>query len=72
MESGIMNKEKWRIVDNLHEKILKEDFETEKEANDFVTELIKEHNKRKESYDYNVDHIVPRMHYFEYIESIEG
>ena len=61
MEGGIMNTEKWRIVDNLHEKILKEDFETEKEANDFVTELIKEHNKRKESYDYNVDIITPRL-----------
>ena len=39
----MMNKEKWRVVDNYHEKILKDDFETEKEAEDFVMELIKEH-----------------------------
>ena len=33
----------------------------DKEANDFITELIKEHNKRKESDDYNVDIITPRL-----------
>ena len=67
----MMDKEKWRVVDNYHEKILKDDFETEKEAEDFVMELIKGHKERKESYDYNVDHIAPRMNYSEYMESIE-
>lgn len=66
-----MDKEKWKVVDNYHDKILKDDFETEKEAEDFVMELIKGHKERKESYDYNVDRIVPRMNYSEYIESIE-
>ena len=66
-----MNKEKWRVVDNYHEKILKDDFETEKEAEDFVMELIKRHKERKENYDYNVDRITPRMNYSEYTESIE-
>lgn len=67
----MMDKEKWKVVDNYHDKILKDDFETEKEAEDFVMELIKGHKERKESYDYNVDRIVPRMNYSEYIESIE-
>ena len=67
----MMNKEKWRVVDNYHEKILKDDFETEKEAEDFVMELIKRHKERKENYDYNVDRITPRMNYSEYTESIE-
>ena len=67
----MMTKEKWRVVDNYHEKILKDDFETEKEAEDFVMELIKRHKERKENYDYNVDRITPRMNYSEYTESIE-
>ena len=67
----MMDKEKWRVVDNYHEKILKDDFETEKEAEDFVMELIKRHKVRKENYDYNVDRITPRMNYSEYTESIE-
>ena len=67
----MMDKEKWRVVDNYHEKILKDDFETEKEAEDFVMELIKGHKERKESYDYNVDNITLRMNYSEYMESIE-
>ena len=67
----MMDKEKWRVVDNYHEKILKDDFETEKEAEDFVMELIKRHKERKENYDYNVDRITPRMNYSEYTESIE-
>ena len=67
----MMDKEKWRVVDNYHEKILKDDFETEKEAEDFVMELIKGHKERKENYDYDVDRIVPRMRYYEYMESIE-
>lgn len=67
----MMDKEKWRVVDNYHENILKDYFETEKEAEDFVMELIKGHKERKESYDYNIDRIVPCMRYYEYMESIE-
>ena len=70
-EGCMMDKEKWRVVDNYHENILKDYFETEKEAEDFVMELIKGHKERKESYDYNVDRIVTRMRYYEYMESIE-
>lgn len=66
-----LNTKKWRVVDNYHEKILKEDFLTEEEAENFVKELIKRHKERKESYDYNVECITPRMNYYEYIESIE-
>ena len=67
----MMDKEKWRVIDNYHEKILNEDFETEKEAEDFVMALIKRHKERKENDDYNVDRITPRMNYSEYTESIE-
>lgn len=71
MDRTNWNTKKWRVVDNYHEKILKEDFLTEQEAENFVAELIKEHKERKESYDYNVDCITPRMNYSEYVESIE-
>lgn len=71
MEKTRWNTKKWRVVDNYHERILKEDFLTEEEAENFVEELIKGHKERKESYDYNVDYITPRMNYSEYIESIE-
>lgn len=63
--------EKWRVVDNRHETILKEDFETEKEAEKFVEKLIKGHRERKESYDYDVQKISTRMRYYEYMETIE-
>ncbi len=63
--------EKWRIVDNMHETILKEDFETEQEAENYVEELIKGHKERKESYDYDVQKISTRMRYYEYMETIE-
>ena len=63
--------EKWRVVDNRHETILKEDFETEQEAEKFVEELIKGHRERKESYDYDVQKISTRMRYYEYMETIE-
>lgn len=71
MEKTNWNTKKWRVVDNYHEKILKEDFLTEEEAETFVKELIKGHKERKENYDYNVDCITPRMNYSEYVESIE-
>lgn len=71
MEMTSWNTKKWRVVDNYHEKILKEDFLTEEEAENFVKELIKGHKEQKENYDYSVDYIIPRMNYFEYIESIE-
>ena len=67
----MMDKEKWRVIDNYHEKILNDDFETEKEAEDFVMELIKEHRERKESYDYDVQKISTRMRYYEYMETVE-
>ena len=63
--------EKWRVIDNMHETILKEDFETEQEAESYVEELIKGHRKRKESYDYDVQKISTRMRYYEYMETIE-
>ena len=63
--------EKWRVVDNRHETILKEDFETEQEAEKFVEELIKGHRERKESYDYDAQKISTRMRYYEYMETIE-
>lgn len=63
--------EKWRVVDNRHETILKEDFETEQEAENYVEELIKGHRERKESYDYDVQKISTRMRYYEYMETIE-
>lgn len=63
--------EKWRVVDNRHETILKENFETEQEAEKFVEELIKGHRERKESYDYDVQKISTRMRYYEDLESIE-
>lgn len=63
--------EKWRVVDNRHETILKENFETEQEAEKFVEELIKGHRERKESYDYDVQKISTRMRHYEYLESIE-
>ena len=63
--------EKWRVVDNRHETILKENFETEKEAEDFVMELIKWHRERKESYDYDVQKISTRIRYYEYMETVE-
>lgn len=72
MENTNWNTKKWRVVDNYHEKILKEDFLTEEEAENFVKELIKGHKERKESYDYNVDCITARMNYSEYMESIEN
>ncbi len=62
---------KWRVVDNYHETILKEDFETEQEAEKFLEELMKEHKKRKESYDYDVQKISTRMRYYEYVEDTE-
>lgn len=71
MKNTNRNTKKWRVVDNYHEKILKEDFLTEEEAENFVEELIKVHKKRNESYDYNVDCITPRMNYSEYIENIK-
>ena len=63
--------EKWRVIDNRHETILKEDFETEQEAEKFVEELIKGHRERKESYDYDVQKISTRMRYYEYMDMIE-
>ena len=63
--------EKWRVIDNMHETILKEDFETEQEAESYVEELIKGHRERKESYDYDVQKIRTRMRYYEYMETIE-
>ena len=63
--------EKWRVVDNRHETILKENFETEQEAEKFVEELIKGHRERKESYDYDVQKISTRMRHYEDLESIE-
>ena len=63
--------EKWRVIDNIHETILKEDFETEQEAESYVEELIKGHRERKESYDYDVQKISTRMRYYEYMETIE-
>ena len=63
--------EKWRVVDNRHETILKKNFETEQEAEKFVEELIKGHRERKESYDYDVQKISTRMRYYEYMETIE-
>ena len=63
--------EKWRVVDNRHETILKENFETEQEAEKFVDELIKWHRERKESYDYDVQKISTRMRHYEDLESIE-
>lgn len=63
--------EKWRVIDNMHETILKEDFETEQEAESYVEELIKGHRERKESYDYDVQKISTRMRYYEYMETIE-
>ncbi len=63
--------EKWRVIDNMHETILKEDFETEQEAENYVEELIKGHRERKESYDYDVQKISTRMRYYEYMEMIE-
>lgn len=63
--------EKWRVVDNRHETILKENFDTEQEAEKFVEELIKGHRERKESYDYDVQKISTRMRYYEYLEDIE-
>ena len=63
--------EKWRVVDNRHETILKENFETEQEAEKFVEELIKGHRERKESYDYDVQKISTRMRHYEDFESIE-
>lgn len=64
--------EKWRVVDNRHEIILKENFETEQEAEKFVEELIKGHRERKESYDYDVQKISTRMRHYEDLENIEG
>ena len=63
--------EKWKVVDNRHETILKENFETEQEAEKFVEELIKGHRERKESYDYDVQKISTRMRHYEDLESIE-
>ena len=63
--------EKWRVIDNMHETILKEDFETEQKAEKFVEKLIKGHRERKESYDYDVQKISTRMRYYEYMETIE-
>ena len=63
--------EKWRVVDNRHETILKENFETEQEAEKFVEGLIKGHRERKENYDYDVQKISTRMRYYEYMETIE-
>ena len=63
--------EKWRVVDNRHETILKENFETEQEAEKFVEELIKGHRERKESYDYDVQKISTRMRHYEDLENIE-
>ena len=63
--------EKWRVVDNRHETILKENFETEQEAEKFVEELIKKHRERKESYDYDVQKISTRIRYYEYMETVE-
>ena len=37
MEGCIM--EKWRVVDNRHETILKENFKTEQEAEKFLADL---------------------------------
>ena len=55
----------------LVETILKENFETEQEAEKFVEELIKGHRERKENYDYDVQKISTRMRYYEYMETIE-
>ena len=63
--------EKWRVIDNMHEKILNDDFETEKEAEDFVIELIKGHRERKENYDYDVALLEDGTTYEQYIASIE-
>lgn len=72
MEKTSWNTKKWRVVDNYHEKILREDFLTEEEAENFVKKLMESHRERKESYDYNVDCITPRMNYSEYMENIEN
>ena len=63
--------EKWRVVDNRHETILKENFETEQEVEKFVEELIKGHRERKESYDYDVQKISTRIRHYEDLEDIE-
>ena len=63
--------EKWRVIDNMHEIILKEDFVTEQEAEDFVMKLIKGHRERKENYDYDVQMISTRMRYYDYMETVE-
>ena len=57
--------EKWKIVDNYHEIILENEFETESEAENFVKKLIAAHKERKESYDYDVVKISSRMRYYD-------
>lgn len=63
--------DKWRIVDNYHEKIFPTEYNTEKEAELVVADLIKGHKIKGESYDYNVDKISPRMRYHEYVNGEE-
>ena len=62
---------KFRIIDHYHEKILEGVYRTKKEANAEVERLIKEHKRLKQSYDYDIDAILPGVSYEEYIAACD-
>ena len=61
----------FRIIDHYRERILEKEYYTKKEAEDFVELLIKEHKRFNQSYDYDVDKILPGVTYQEYIAACD-
>jgi hypothetical protein len=45
---------KWKIIDNQREQILEYEYDTEKEANDDMRDMIAEAKLQNESYDYDI------------------
>lgn len=63
---------RWRVIDNYHETILPEQFDTEVLATAFMNEKIASNKALNESYDYDVALLSATVSYKEYTEGLEN
>lgn len=48
----------YKIIDNYHETIRPEEYETEQQADQVTSELIKHHKQNGQNYDYDIIRMV--------------
>lgn len=65
-------KTEYKIVDNYHEKILPESYESEQAADQAIKDFISGHNERNENFDYNIIEAEQATSYKELIEQAES